>query len=109
MTLFDYFYMSYQPSSRAQSERIGIWTVAILVVIGVIWAVIRFVPSTAPASTPPASVSTVSSSDHIKGDGQVPLIEYSDFQCPACKSYYPIMKQLSEEYKDRIVFVYRYF
>ncbi|MCA9338873.1 thioredoxin domain-containing protein, partial [Candidatus Saccharibacteria bacterium] len=47
--------------------------------------------------------------DHIYGnkDSKVTLIEYGDFQCPACKSYYPIVKQLKEEYKDKIKFQFR--
>ncbi len=50
-------------------------------------------------------------SDHIKGnkEAELVLIEYSDFQCPACGAYYPILKELSREFGDKIVFVYRHF
>ena len=37
------------------------------------------------------------------------LIEYSDFQCPACGVYYPIIKALQQEFGESIVFVYRNF
>ncbi len=37
------------------------------------------------------------------------MIEYSDFQCPACKAYSPIAKQIADEFKDKIAFVYRHF
>ena len=49
--------------------------------------------------------------DHVKGsvDASVVLIEYSDFQCPACKSYYPLVRQLASEYNDRLLVVYRHF
>ncbi len=49
--------------------------------------------------------------DLIKGnkEAKVVLIEYSDFQCPACAFFFPIVKRLFEEYKDKIVFVYRHF
>jgi predicted DsbA family dithiol-disulfide isomerase len=49
--------------------------------------------------------------DRTKGakEAAVVLTEYSDFQCPACGAYYPLIKQISEEYKDRIAFVYRHF
>lgn len=47
----------------------------------------------------------------IKGsaDAKVYLVEFSDFQCPACKSYQPVIDQLMEKYKDRVVFGYRHF
>jgi len=40
---------------------------------------------------------------------KVTLVEYSDFQCPACGAYYPVLKQIKEDYKDRMLFVYRHF
>lgn len=54
---------------------------------------------------------SITKEDHIKGDFDAPvtLVEYSDFQCPACGSYYPIVKQLSEEFPDALRIVYRHF
>lgn len=40
---------------------------------------------------------------------KIKLVEYSDFQCPACKSFEPILKQILAENKDNIQFVYKYF
>lgn len=37
------------------------------------------------------------------------LIEYSDFQCPACGSYYSLVKALHEEFGDSLLVVYRHF
>lgn len=49
--------------------------------------------------------------DHTYGkvDSKVMLIEYGDFQCPGCGSAHPIVKKLSEKYKDQLVFVFRNF
>ncbi len=49
--------------------------------------------------------------DNVKGnkDAKVILIEYSDFECPACRTYYPILRQLFTEFGDRATFVYRHF
>lgn len=49
--------------------------------------------------------------DHVLGkkDSKVVLVEYSDFQCPACKAYQPMIKQVIEKYKDKITFTYRHF
>ncbi len=66
--------------------------------------------STRP-STPTSELLTVASDDWTKGnkDAQVTIIEYLDFECEACASYYPVVKRLSEEYKDQVRFVVRYF
>lgn len=48
--------------------------------------------------------------DQFKGAGnkKVELIEYGDFQCPACKGYYPLVKQLASEFGDQIKIVFRH-
>lgn len=43
------------------------------------------------------------------GSASVVITEYSDFQCPTCGYYYPMIKQLKEEYGDRLEIDYRYF
>lgn len=50
-------------------------------------------------------------SNHVTGatESKVTLIEYGDFQCPACKSYHPVLQQLKEEYGDRVTFQFRHF
>lgn len=49
--------------------------------------------------------------DHKVGSdsAKVTVVEFADFQCPACGAAHPIVKQISEEYKDRVQFVYRHF
>lgn len=53
----------------------------------------------------------INSSDHVKGnkDAKVALIEYADYQCPACGTYYPLVKQIGLDYKDSVVLVSRNF
>ena len=53
----------------------------------------------------------VSADDWVKGDGRagVTLIEYSDFQCPACASYEPVIKELMDKFGQQMKFVYRHF
>lgn len=47
--------------------------------------------------------------DHvIQGNSTNVLIEYSDFQCPACAQYQPVIKQFLEE-NPEVTFVYRHF
>lgn len=48
-------------------------------------------------------------SDWVRGNGEgkVVMVEYSDFQCPACAAYEPLVKRLLEEQEDTVAFVYR--
>lgn len=59
----------------------------------------------------PASVANGNIADHIfgKADSKVVLVEYGDFQCPACGTVHPRIKAISESYKDQVALVFRNF
>lgn len=76
----------------------------ILIVIGAIVAVVGFL-----VFTKPADKSESNPSQHITGSGSVALVEYGDFQCPACGQYFPILQQVKEVYGDKITFQFRHF
>ncbi len=52
---------------------------------------------------------TQSSHFYGKEDATVTLVEYGDFECPACGQYFPLVKQIKEEFKDDIRFEFRHF
>jgi len=37
----------------------------------------------------------------------VTLVEFSDFQCPFCKKFFPVLKQVEQNFGDKIQIVYR--
>lgn len=49
-------------------------------------------------------------SDRYYGNDEqkVVLIEYGDFQCPACATMFPVVKSLKEEYADSLTFIFRH-
>lgn len=49
--------------------------------------------------------------NHIEGNtkSKVTLVEYGDYQCPICGTYYPVVKQVVDKYKDDIQFQFRNF
>ena len=59
------------------------------------------------------AVKPVNVEDHIRGDASAPVkvVEFSDFECPFCKSFHASMKQVMEDYaKDgKVAWVYRHF
>ncbi|HBB76275.1 MAG TPA: hypothetical protein DCZ82_01275 [Candidatus Levybacteria bacterium] len=84
--------------------------------IGFLAVLLIFIKLAGTSSTPVANreisnFPPVSADDITYGStsAKVSLIEYSDFQCPACAAYYPTVKKIKEAYKYKIVFVYRNF
>ncbi|MES2437008.1 MAG: thioredoxin domain-containing protein [Patescibacteria group bacterium] len=59
------------------------------------------------------SIRQVTPEDHIRGNPNaiVKIVEYSDTECPFCKSFHPTMKQVFEEYgkTNQVAWVYRHF
>ncbi len=55
------------------------------------------------------TTSTGAASNHLigKSDKGIKLVEYGDFRCPYCGQAYPIVKQVTEKYKDQVVFQFR--
>ncbi len=54
----------------------------------------------------------VSKDEHIRGDfdkAEVFLVEYSDMECPFCKRFHQTLKQVKDEYGDKLAWVYRHF
>ena len=49
--------------------------------------------------------------DHRLGpnDAPVTLVEYGDYECPACGMAYPVTKMLTGHFQDRLRFVFRNF
>ncbi|MCF7830799.1 DsbA family protein [Candidatus Gracilibacteria bacterium] len=53
----------------------------------------------------------VSKNDHLRGNREavITIVEYSDLECPFCKSFHPTMKKVLETYPDKVNWVYRHF
>jgi protein-disulfide isomerase len=49
--------------------------------------------------------------DHIQGrlDAPVTLLEYGDYECPACGQVFPIVKAVQERLGDSLCFAFRHF
>lgn len=62
-------------------------------------------------STLGASEQSGNIADHVygKADSKVVFIEYGDYQCPGCQAAYQPVKDVVEQYKDKIAFVFRNF
>lgn len=70
-------------------------------------------PAVATATPVPTEISfaEVSDADHIRGaqNAKVTLIEYSDLECPYCRSFHPTVSRLMDEFPNDLRVVYRHF
>ena len=94
-------------------NKIILWAIIAVVVIGSIFGIIKLASKsqTAGSDNLAITISAINDDENIKGDKEAAatLIEYSDFQCPACGSYYPIVKKVSEDLGAKVRFAYRHF
>lgn len=60
-------------------------------------------------STSDSNSATLSNHTYGNGSTGVVVMEYGDFQCPACYQYFPIVNQLKNKYKDQITFQFRHY
>lgn len=94
-------------------KEVIIWFVVIAVLIGGLWLLIN--AANAPLTPPPPAeiqnVPPVSKTDFIRGNpnAKITLIEYADFQCPACAAMHSTIKQLEGDFKDNLRLIYRFF
>lgn len=59
----------------------------------------------------PVGTVTVTESDHVRGNltGTVTLVEFGDFQCPACGAYEPIVRQVTADNTKVLKVVFKHF
>jgi len=89
-------------------KRVSLWLSVAVGIVAVV-ALLVWVVTNTPAGNN-SQVKSLEEDDWIKGsaEAQVTIIEYSDFQCPACAAYHPILKQLIEEFNGEARLVYRH-
>lgn len=53
----------------------------------------------------------ITEQDHVRGTAgaKVTLVEFADFQCPACGAYEPLVRQVMAENADTVQLVFRHF
>lgn len=89
---------------------IGIGLITFLIIACGIFLFGKSGPQVAGAATVDQGILLRNSHNSIRVQKvKVTLVEFADFQCPACGAAHPIVKQVLEKYKDKIMFVYRHF
>src|SRR3989344_6048380 len=91
-------------------KRVLLWTGVVFVLFGVIWGMVKLAGNQSQQLQATLN-DAVSDSNWTKGgtESEVILLEYGDFQCPACAAFYRMLKPLEQEYGSKVRFVYRHF
>ena len=95
-------------------KKIAVWGAIILTCVAGLGGLVYLADKNSSNTSAPVEIANfpaVSENDIIVGDpkAQIAITEYSDFQCPACASYNPILNQVLSEYKGKVKLVYRHF
>lgn len=91
-TLQDTLKPDFQPDMTMNSSRNGIAFILILLTAGLLF--------TLPAAT---------HAQEGEEEAAVVMTEYSDYQCPACAYFHPIVVKLKEEFGEELQVNYKYF
>jgi protein-disulfide isomerase len=100
-------------NKSGQANKTTIWFIVIFIVVVTAGVIIAGVYSSGKSADNSTFVSTtapgITSSDWTEGNpnAKVTLVEYGDFECPACGEYFPLVQQIVASYSSTILFVFR--
>lgn len=92
---------------------IGILIATVLVIGGGVYITSKKTPSSAAITVPDSLREHLVREDSASlgpSDAKVTVVEFGDFQCPACAALHPALKEVKKQYTDKSVrFVFRQF
>lgn len=93
------------------TKRIIFWVCFIIVLALIIWGLIVAMNKPVVTGTNLGTPPEVTSDDHVIGNANAAttVIEYSDFQCPACEMFFPAVEAYVKEASSTVRFVYRHY
>lgn len=92
---------------RKAGERFLFWLVIVIILVGSLYGIYRAINTPEEIPLP----NELTDEDWIQGnpEASITIIEYSDFQCPACSYFYDLMEDVVAEFGNHIKFAYRHF
>jgi protein-disulfide isomerase len=96
---------------RETIRRFKNWFVGLLVIVALFVGGYKLWEWVNTPTEVPQDVLEIKENDWIKGnpDAKVTLIEFADFECPACAAYSSDTKRLVEQFPNDIRYIYRHF
>jgi protein-disulfide isomerase len=96
-------------------KELGTWIGIIVVLLATLWGLITLANnsnSTSNSTTQTGTPAPISNQDITLGatnSAKVTLIEYADFQCPACKTTSNFLSRAVTDFKGKVQVAYRFF
>lgn len=88
----------------------GIGVITVLVTIAAVFFLSINKPEVASLQTVDSAILSNNALHKITAsEAKVTIVEFADFQCPACKQAFPELKKILETYTGKINFIYRHF
>lgn len=97
-------------TQKRNTRRFLLWGTTVSVIALSVWGIASWVGKTVP-DYDVKPVGEITESDWVRGnmDASVTLTEYGDFQCPACATYHPFVKQLEQDFPEDLRVIFRHF
>lgn len=102
------------PGGTARLVRRIIWiALAVILLGGVAWFAALTLGKSPESAPPPSGPEELVRSDSHRLTSpaveKAQLVEFLDFECPACGSIHPVVEEFKAEFGDRITFIHRHF
>jgi protein-disulfide isomerase len=89
------------------------WTLFFVGIVGVVALIFVLTQQEQKKASTPVFLAegAVNEKDFILGTASstVTLVEFSDFECPACAAYFPLVEEVLAHFKGDVAFVYKHF
>ncbi len=95
---------------KKSSKSVIFWAVVLIILVGSVLAVASGSGGD-EGNNNAAATSEINESEWTKGTpgSKVEIVEYSDFQCPACRGFERIINPIVSEFSNHVYFAYRHF
>lgn len=92
-------------------NKVWLWMVGIILIVILAAVGLAFVGRGGNKPVVTGDLAPISEKDNRWGEATAPvtIIEYSDFQCPACQAYSEVVNELKQELAGKFVLAYRHY
>lgn len=97
---------------NTSGNRFLTWGIFIVIIALIVWGLIAAQQKASREAANLVLPDQISENDHSRGSTIAPatLVEYGDFQCPACGAYHPLVEEVLKDLgPDKVRFIFRHF
>jgi protein-disulfide isomerase len=91
------------------SREAKILTGVLILVVGAMIGLFALANKSSNTPAPQGEAKVIRDTSHKQGSGSVELVEFGDYQCPACGAAYPNVKQIMKDYDGKVTLYFRNF